>query len=694
MSRQATAKVLALSLLAFALLAAPLLGSVALANDSSIGTTGGSVYPIWTTDVRLAQETVQATCFGAFAEYRVDFRFVNEGIGQKVKLGFPFTDTVASGESGVRRPIGFQAWRNGKPLTVRAVPAHYTNGKTTTGYFVHEAYFPRGATTITVSYLAEGSSTAMVRRKSVDFSDPEFGLASWYDYWLHTGATWKGSIGESLVRYRLADSFRGRDIELRAGDAAERVPVTAPEGWTKPLPRTYQWRFVDFDPERATESDWWKAASSYDVTLGFAGGRTRRATNGRWTWSSVAAGYGDKHDDSLQDGSLVTCWAEGAAGAGTGEWVEARFKRPQRLRELRIMPGNNYYPSAFAKYARPKTLTAVFSDGNSMLLHLKDAPTLQRFPVKVKTRTVRFVVESVYPGTDYPATCISEVEFGTERAPGYAPFRRLLNDPDATGRLTAWAGPAAPAPSAPARTAGWQEERDAELSACGDLMGFDSYVPFPADEAPFKEPASLADITQKNSTVCLPDAKSVGRPAAVNALSYWTYEIRYKSGVDLLVNTRLSGVPHRTVLAELVKEAQYGESYEDGRRLPFDLLTVGDLVVGVARPGKLVCDCCDCSGWEGNVPGQVFWRDGDTSYHLYARSDAVTADKLVAIARSLIEPVAGVEPEPATQSTPSTSSSWQWWVAGCVLAGAVAIAAIVVRRRRTAGSAPPHEAPQ
>ena len=114
-------------------------GSVALANDSSIGTTGGSVYPIWTTDVRLAAETVQATCFGAFAEYRVDFHFVNEGTGQKVKLGFPFTDTVSAGESGVSRPIGFQAWRNGKPLTVKAVPARYGNGETRTGYFVHEA---------------------------------------------------------------------------------------------------------------------------------------------------------------------------------------------------------------------------------------------------------------------------------------------------------------------------------------------------------------------------------------------------------------------------------------------------------------------------------------------------------------------------------------------------------------------------
>ena len=251
----------------------------------------------------------------------------------------------------------------------------------------------------------------------------------------------------------------------------------------------------------------------------------------------------------------------------------------------------------------------------------------------------------------------------------------------------------------PALAAGWQEEQDAERSACGDLIGFDSYAPFPADRAPFKEPASLADITRKDSAVRLPDAKSVGRPNAVNALSYWTYEIRYDSGIDLLVNTRLSGVPNKTVLAELEKVAEYGESYEDGRRLPFELSNVGDQVVGVARPGKLVCDCCDSSENDEEVPAQVFWRDGDMSYHLYARSEAVTVDRLVAVARTLIEPVAAAEPDlpvqaaaPPVPAAPSGAASWQWWVAGCLLAGAAALATMVVRRRTEAALSSAHVA--
>ena len=97
MAGKLLAKVLAASLFVGVLLAAFLSPrTVALADDSSLGTTGGSVHAIWTTDIRMAAETVQAVCFGDFAEYRVDFRFVNEGKARTVKLGFPFTATDSS----------------------------------------------------------------------------------------------------------------------------------------------------------------------------------------------------------------------------------------------------------------------------------------------------------------------------------------------------------------------------------------------------------------------------------------------------------------------------------------------------------------------------------------------------------------------------------------------------------------------
>ena len=252
------AKALAVALFLCALSAALLVPrTVALADDSSVGAVGGSVHAIWTTNVRMAAETVQAVCFDYFAEYRVDFKFVNEGKARKVKLGFPFTDTVG-GEEGTEPPVGFQAWQNGRPLTVRAVAARVTKS-TTVGYFVHEAVFPHGATMITVSYLAGQGGVGEERRRRASVGHP--GSGGLYQYWLHSGSTWKGPIGKAVVRYRLADSFRGSDIELAAADASRYAPLTSPPNWTRPLPRTYQWQFSDFEPKATPTSDWWKPQS-------------------------------------------------------------------------------------------------------------------------------------------------------------------------------------------------------------------------------------------------------------------------------------------------------------------------------------------------------------------------------------------------------------------------------------------------
>lgn len=672
-----------LVLLVCALLAS-LLSSrpVALADDTSLGATGGTVYPVKSADVRLEAETVQATCFGEFVEYRVDFRFVNEGGARTIRLGFPF-DYADYRENDGEPPVGFQAWQDGEPLAVRVVPARPVAGGEEGGYFVHSARFPRGATTITVSYLTEYSHSARIRITGADQDDPGNGMASWCEYWLHTGATWKGTISEAVVRYRLAESFDGQGVDLTAAKVDETVQVTAPTGWTTPHPRAYQWRFQEFEPVLDDDADWWGPQSHYDVMLGFGGPMKAGATVGKWTWSSVASS-GDPDDgayEGMQDGDLGSCWAEGVPGTGEGEWIEARFKKARHLRELRILPGNNAYLVAFTKYARPQVLKAVFDDGTSATLRLRDAPTLQRFPVDVTTRTVRLVVESVYLGTDYPGTCISEVEFGTEEAPGYASFADLMTDGGATGRLPSWAGPAAPAPKQPARNVEWREEWDAEAVACGDLIGVDQWEPFPADQAPFKEPAEVSDIEEKASSALLPEENLVGELTDVNALSSWTFEVRYDSGIDLVVNTDLRHVSTTSVLAELQDETSSGVPYEDGRRLPYDVQSIGRCVVGVARPGVLEEDCA-CPGDSGEVPGQVFWRDGDVSYHLYARAEDVTIDKLVEVATSLIDP--RLLETAASADAPANKTARGWLVVLVAVGIAAAAFALVARRLKAA----------
>ena len=633
------ARWLAVSLFVGALLRGLEARSVVLADDTEIGATGGAITPIRSADIRLEAETVQAVCFGLFAEYRVDFRFFNDGARRRVTLGFPFTDTV-SGEEDTERPFGFQAWQDGRPLSVRAVAARPGARDGSPGYFQHVALLRHGATMITVSYLSSVSGTAVMRIEDAKPGDPGYGMASWYQYWLHTGSTWKGPIGKAVVRYRFADTFRGGDVGLTADQATKDLPVplTSPLRWTRPLPRTYQWEFTDFDPTPARPPDWWMPQSRFDVTLGFATSFRASSTDGRWTWSSAAGGFGDTDYCPLQDGSLSSCWAEGVPGPGIGQWVQARFRRPVHLRELRILPGNNAYDAAFRRYGRPRTVTAVFSDGTSTFLSLKDSPVLQRFPVDVATRSVRLVIRAVYAGTDYPGTCISEVEFGRRRAPRYAAFARLVADPHATGRLGAWAGPAAPPPRAARRAVDWREELDAEAVAGGNLIGVSDWAPFPADVAPFRQPASLAALAARAPALRLPGPSFVGRVVAVNALSSLTYEVRYSTGVDLLVNTDVSKFPAVSLLSELTTETRSMLPYADHRGWPFELAMIGRQRVGFARAGRVASDCVEWEEGDGVVPAQVFWQADGMSYHLYARSQAVTMAQLIFAARSMIEP--------------------------------------------------------
>ena len=91
-------------------------------------------------------------------------------------------------------------------------------------------------------------------------------MAGRYDYWLHTGAGWAGTIGAAVVRYTLADDFRGWGLDVRSGyeGVSEGWPdTTRPETYAKPDERTYQWVFKELEP-----------TEDYDIILALTGAMT------------------------------------------------------------------------------------------------------------------------------------------------------------------------------------------------------------------------------------------------------------------------------------------------------------------------------------------------------------------------------------------------------------------------------------
>jgi hypothetical protein len=111
------------------------------------------------------------------------------------------------------------------------------------------------------------------------------------------------------------------------------------------------------------------------------------------------------------DGKRSTAWIEGVDGPGLGEWIRFDFDREINLHRILIQPGYFKSPQIWAENNRIQTLTAFFSDGTSRDLTFTDRMDSQKVDIgSVKTKWVKFVIKSVYYGTD-PDTAISEIAF-------------------------------------------------------------------------------------------------------------------------------------------------------------------------------------------------------------------------------------------------------------------------------------------
>ena len=114
------------------------------------------------------------------------------------------------------------------------------------------------------------------------------------------------------------------------------------------------------------------------------------------------------------DGKRSTAWIEGVDGAGIGEWIRFDFDREIVIHRILFQPGYFKSPQIWAENNRLAALTVYFSDGSSRDITFDDRMESQKVDVgAAKTKWVRFVIKSVYSGTD-PDTALSEVAFEWE----------------------------------------------------------------------------------------------------------------------------------------------------------------------------------------------------------------------------------------------------------------------------------------
>jgi hypothetical protein len=432
--------------LALALVVGLLAATCALADDTEVGGSVGAVKPLTNTTISMESETVQAILYSRFAEYRADFHFVNSGPQQEVTLGFPFP--LPSGEGDQVPPAAFRAWQDGRALTVSVVKGK--DGPTPTNFYAHTVDFPPGKTTVTVDYLAAPTwSVGDVLQSGAVTATPPPAYAGeaayWhlYDYTLHTGANWAGSIGTAVLRYTLSDDFVGWGVpaavamnansDLQYGEGTDSLATqqrdTLMGQYRQPAPNVYQWDFRGLEPTITADG-----FSASDIGLTYFAPPNSPMPNSpdRYVGPTTTESSSLKLDgyeypsEQISDGLPATTWAENAPGSGVGQWVSFAWPQPRRIRELRILPGYAKTPDLFYKYNRPKRLKFSFSDGTEKIVDLANEPSLQRFPVNANAQSVRMTIEDVYRGTTRDETYVSEVEFGSAKAPEFMDSQTLL----------------------------------------------------------------------------------------------------------------------------------------------------------------------------------------------------------------------------------------------------------------------------
>jgi len=120
---------------------------------------------------------------------------------------------------------------------------------------------------------------------------------------------------------------------------------------------------------------------------------------------------------NVLDGSLNSCWQEGATGHGEGQWLEFTFSGPTVIRTLEIANGmQNPDPSfggdLFSLNSRPRQVNICDQSQRCADFSLLDRKGYQSLELRWANVTrLRITIVSAYPGSKWPDAAISEVKF-------------------------------------------------------------------------------------------------------------------------------------------------------------------------------------------------------------------------------------------------------------------------------------------
>jgi hypothetical protein len=382
--------------------------------------------PINLETIEMQTEDLRIDLFPKDARITVRYELLNPDGKKTATAAFPCVALASDMEEGDSRQAKFTDFElklDGRslPYAVKAGNAPKAEGiqeemsiKIPRWYAFQAEFEPGQRRVLEATYRSEyGQYTETI-------SDKEETFPATLTYLFSTAAIWKGPIKSGRVVIH-AVGIQPDQVRIRGARAAKFEHRDA---------TTWTWNFKDFKPTFAddlaieTSPRIVSCPSTYGMDEDKVEGGEYHSVGTAWTFeltdfhadaSSALSGGKyqaqnvNKSTDEIQPKS---CWAEGAPGDGIGEWLELTPKFPVLLDSVEIVNGLTASDTLFAANNRVKDAELTVNGNDTLAIQLPDrmTPTAIALPEKVgPIKSIRITIRSVYPGSKYQDTCITQV---------------------------------------------------------------------------------------------------------------------------------------------------------------------------------------------------------------------------------------------------------------------------------------------
>lgn len=194
-----------------------------------------------------------------------------------------------------------------------------------------------------------------------------------------------------------ADSQDGPEATVTPSPTATETPTRTPTATATPTPTPTE------EPEQLTVS--LVDRNSVSLTGYSKAGVSQAAASS----TVVQEGY-DNSAAMVVDGDTVTSWQEGVDGDGLGEVLQFELDREYDVKYMTFNLGNWRDPQRYAMNNRPQTMT-IWLDDLSFQVTFPDGQTefCIEFSSDCPASVIYLRIDSVYQGTEWDDTCISEI---------------------------------------------------------------------------------------------------------------------------------------------------------------------------------------------------------------------------------------------------------------------------------------------